>query len=271
MAYRTSRRRPPWREYSRSHDHPYDYHHEGESSRHTTYRSSDYRQYHSERYEDDYRRYDDYEYEDRYLPQRSGYSRSHSNYHPYSRDTYTSSNRASSSQLYRDSHYMPRREDRSVTPPPAPSPSPSYLALAEEPPLRLAGAADDRKLLILDLNGTLVYRAPHQRAKKHDSDGHALPRLRPVHPRPYMPAFRSYLFAPETKVWLDVMIWSSAQPHSVADMVDRTFGEEKEHLVAIWARDTLGLSNAHYRTSVPPVLLTVTQTLDCAFAFETLP
>lgn len=78
------------------------------------------------------------------------------------------------------------------------------------------------------------------------SDEHAGPRLRSVHPRPYMPAFRAYLFAPSTRPWLDVMVWSSAQPHSVADMVDHCFGERKTELRAVWARDTLGLSKDNY-------------------------
>ncbi|PSR77097.1 hypothetical protein PHLCEN_2v8086 [Hermanssonia centrifuga] len=116
------------------------------------------------------------------------------------------------------------RDDRSVTPPPPRSPSPTYLALAGESQERLSSPTEERKLLILDLNGTLVHRAPAARPKnKHgpkpvDEQGRPLPRLRSVHPRPYMPAFRAYLFAPETKAWLDVMIWSSAQPHSVDDM-----------------------------------------------------
>ena len=65
-----------------------------------------------------------------------------------------------------------------------------------------------------------------------------------------MPAFRQYLFSPETNKWLDVMIWSSAQPHSVNDMVDKCFGGEKEKLVAVWARDTLGLSSDQYSTTI---------------------
>ena len=42
------------------------------------------------------------------------------------------------------------------------------------------------------------------------------------------------------------MVWSSAQPDSVADMVDKCFGERKEELVAVWARDTLGLDEQAY-------------------------
>lgn len=62
------------------------------------------------------------------------------------------------------------------------------------------------------------------------------------------------------------MVWSSAQPHSVDDMVGKCFDAEeveggergvekdkeskkrgREHLVAIWARDTLGLTEGEYR------------------------
>ena len=42
------------------------------------------------------------------------------------------------------------------------------------------------------------------------------------------------------------MVWSSAQPHSVADMVERCFAGRKEALVAVWARDTLGLDEQAY-------------------------
>ena len=193
------------------------------------------------------------------------------------------------------------------SPPPAPPrpPSPSYLSLANEEPEQLSTSSDRRKLLILDLNGTLVFRSVWRGKTKHQhappsasaagDPGDAgsappPPRLRTAHPRPYLPAFRDYLFAPETQRWLDVMVWSSAQPHSVQGMVERVFGQEayaegiangvpgssraggrsadgvtggseledgeekkasKPRLVAIWARDTLGLSNSNYRTSNP--------------------
>ncbi|OSC96995.1 hypothetical protein PYCCODRAFT_1481601 [Trametes coccinea BRFM310] len=154
------------------------------------------------------------------------------------------------------------RDDRSVTPPPPRSPSPSYLAVAKQAPSRISAPSERRKLLILDLNGTLLHRSPHVPRPKHrhntderarDEQGNWLPRLRAVHPRPYMRAFRSYLFAPQTRDWLDVMVWSSAQPHSVGDMVDKCFGEDKDQLLAVWARDTLGLSNDHYHRKVQTV------------------
>ncbi|KAI0667469.1 hypothetical protein C8Q78DRAFT_1071889 [Trametes maxima] len=156
------------------------------------------------------------------------------------------------------------RDDRSVTPPPPQDPSPEYLAQAEQAPSRIEDPSALKKLLVLDLNGTLVHRSPHvprARARypqtkddrSRDSYGGWLPRLRPVHPRPYMCAFRSYLFSPQTRQWLDVMVWSSAQPHSVDDMVGKCFGEEKDKLFAVWARDTLGLSNDNYHRKVQTV------------------
>lgn len=73
------------------------------------------------------------------------------------------------------------------------------------------------------------------------------------------------------------MVWSSAQPHSVDDMVSRCFDSEakaasdddegrqlaagqrgRDNLVAVWARDTLGLSEADYsefqcHPNIPPL------------------
>ena len=62
-----------------------------------------------------------------------------------------------------------------------------------------------------------------------------------------MQSFQDYIFHPKTRTWLDTMIWSSAQPHSVHDMVDKCFGPAQENFAAIWARDTLGLKHYEYR------------------------
>lgn len=154
-------------------------------------------------------------------------------------------------------------DDRPVTPPPRREPSPTYLKVALQPPTELSSEdSSSRKLLILDLNGTLLIRS-NDRPKRNqnggdssarerltDASGRPLPRRRPVHPRPYMKSFASYLFTPETKAWLDVMVWSSAQPYSVEDMVNHTFGDLKDGLIAIWARDTFGLSPEHYARKV---------------------
>ena len=132
------------------------------------------------------------------------------------------------------------------------SPSPEYINATLEPSTHLSDPASKPKLLILDLNGTLVFRSPHRRkdrsAKQYDpyADPTIKRALRPVHPRPFLSSLRRYMFHAETRKWLDIMIWSSAQPHSVADMVEHCFGDEKDQLAAVWARDTLGLSESDY-------------------------
>ncbi|KAG6850375.1 hypothetical protein H0H93_014329, partial [Arthromyces matolae] len=128
------------------------------------------------------------------------------------------------------------------------APSSSYLSIASFPSKRLPSPSLSRKLLILDLNGTLVYRSPHvRRSTRYDP---AQRPLRTAHPRPYMPSFRSYLFHQSTRAWLDTMVWSSAQPHSVNDMVQKSFNSHQSQLVAIWARDTLGLEETDYHRKV---------------------
>ena len=78
-----------------------------------------------------------------------------------------------------------------------------------------------------------------------------------------MNTLRKYLLCEETRLWLDVMVWSSAQPHKVEKMVRRCFNLERPYsyaqrysenpywsgtLHAVWARDTLGLSAHAYST-----------------------
>ncbi|KAJ7705551.1 hypothetical protein B0H17DRAFT_1038291 [Mycena rosella] len=93
-----------------------------------------------------------------------------------------------------------------------------------------------RKLLILDLNGTLLLRSKHARGAPHLGI-----RPRTVYPRPFLGPFREYIFHSSTMAWLDTMVWSSAQPPSVADMVNHCFGDHQHKFLAIWARDTLGI------------------------------
>ncbi|KAJ3812612.1 hypothetical protein F5876DRAFT_22638, partial [Lentinula aff. lateritia] len=135
-----------------------------------------------------------------------------------------------------------------IQPEQIPVPSSTYLRLAEQPSVRLTDSTQTRKLLILDLNGTLLYREPRT---KDGYDPYALnePRpLRPTHTRPYMSSFKAFLFHPETRKWLDTMVWSSAQYPNVKDMISRCFGEEEvQGLVALWDRKFLGLSETQYR------------------------
>lgn len=143
-------------------------------------------------------------------------------------------------------------------------PTGSYLNLSLQPSLPLADPTASRKLLVLDLNGTLLLRSPHSRDRPRapppsysrgrqsaDTPSNPYPAPRTVYLRPYLPSFRAYLFHPNTLQWLDTMVWSSAQPHSVNDMVDKCFGTYKEGLKAIWARDTLGLIGNEYCKSNP--------------------
>ncbi|KIO19783.1 hypothetical protein M407DRAFT_82363 [Tulasnella calospora MUT 4182] len=108
-------------------------------------------------------------------------------------------------------------------------------------PRFLATESAKAKLLILDLNGTLLYR------KKPKTSSVKRP-----YPRPYIPAFLSWIFHPDNA--LETMIWSSAQPENVNRMVQVCFGETYEpKLKVIWARDTLGLNQAQYNQKVQTV------------------
>jgi hypothetical protein len=129
---------------------------------------------------------------------------------------------------------QPVLRQRTPTPPPPPAePSPEYLAasLSAQPSSVPPG---QRKLLIFDLNGTLLLRSPRNYG------------VRRIYLRPYARALVAYIAHPAVYAWLDCMVWSSAQAHNVREMVDRVFGTGEGAgsgpiLRAVWARDTLGL------------------------------
>ncbi|KIK55014.1 hypothetical protein GYMLUDRAFT_48216 [Collybiopsis luxurians FD-317 M1] len=133
------------------------------------------------------------------------------------------------------------------TPSPSSSNSldPIYKSVFSSPSSYISKPSTQRKLLVLDLNGTLLFR-PHRKskAKGTTTDGQGQGH-RVVHVRPYMPSFKQYLFHERTREWLDTMVWSSAQPHNVGDMVRRAFGSDNG-LKAVWARDTLDLDPKFY-------------------------
>ncbi|EUC64506.1 eukaryotic translation initiation factor 3 subunit A [Rhizoctonia solani AG-3 Rhs1AP] len=140
-----------------------------------------------------------------------------------------------------------RRSTRYRRPPPPPfvptPPSADYLALSEIRSTRLPPNSDkpeSRKLLVLDLNGTLVLRSP----RTYNA-------ARAVMPRPFSKTFKDYVFREGSH--LDVMVWSSAQPHSVHSMLESFFGSDRKRLVGIWARDTLGLASEHYSQKVQTI------------------
>ncbi|KAK7696412.1 hypothetical protein QCA50_001069 [Cerrena zonata] len=218
-------------------------------------------------YRDQVDPYSDRNYTSRYHQSRSDMERRNSRSptrRTYPNDAPNNHNRSSSPRRPPTGPKAYREHDNTPVPPPPPQkPSDEYIAIASQSPSRVPESSDlTRKLLIMDLNGTLLHRSapPINRQKRkefppvddrpRDANGRPLPRIRPVHPRPYMPAFRNYLFASDTKKWLDSMIWSSAQPHSVNDMVQKTFGDSQDQLLTIWARDTLGLTDEHYTRKV---------------------
>lgn len=115
---------------------------------------------------------------------------------------------------------------------PAPQPTPEYLAQASSSPTVLD--PPDGKLVILDLNGTLLYR-PNARNQPTRMIG-----------RPFLRQFLSYLFEN-----FSVMIWSSAKPENVKILVENGLGEDfQPKLAASWARDTLGLTPKQYDLNV---------------------
>ncbi|KAG8705533.1 hypothetical protein FRC09_002894 [Ceratobasidium sp. 395] len=120
-----------------------------------------------------------------------------------------------------------RRSNRPRRPPPpafTPAlPSKEYLALSQIPSNQLSAPQNDqslpRKLLVLDLNGTLVLRSPREFGA-----------MRTVMARPYAKTFRN-----------------------VDSMLDVFFGSDRNRLAGIWARDTLGLAAENYSQKVQTV------------------
>ena len=122
-----------------------------------------------------------------------------------------------------------------------PEPSQDYLLTASLPPFTLE--TPNTKLLILDLNGTLLYRPRHpERDRNRDMRQSSQKPLL----RPHLPEFISYIFR-----HFKVMFWSSATPRNVKAMISAATTEEQlAKVIAIWGRDTLGLSAEAYTQKV---------------------
>ncbi|KAF9282589.1 hypothetical protein BGZ68_005865 [Mortierella alpina] len=117
--------------------------------------------------------------------------------------------------------YYPSKPIRSITP--------SYTTVAAKTPVTLK---EPRKLLvILDLNGTLFYRNKANR--------------RSVTARPHLGKFLDFLFE-----HCRVMVWSSAQPHSVKAMLSLGFGDRVSRLDRVWSRDHFRLPAVDYARKV---------------------
>ncbi|KAI4526281.1 hypothetical protein K525DRAFT_250449 [Schizophyllum commune Loenen D] len=114
----------------------------------------------------------------------------------------------------------------------------------------MTSSSPPKKLVVLDLNGTLVVRSKFEGSKGPRGRGgyaRAPPAPRVVYSRPYLRTFRKFLTHPSTRGWLDSMIWSSAQPKSIESMVAHAFpGDARRALTAVWTRDDMGLSQAEY-------------------------
>jgi hypothetical protein len=122
-----------------------------------------------------------------------------------------------------------------------PEPSQDYILTASLPPYRLE--SPNKKLLILDLNGTLLYRP-----KILEKDRYVDMRTSSQKPilRPHLTEFVTYIFR-----HYKIMFWSSATPRNVHAMIAAvTTPAQRAQLVGIWARDTLGLSEKDYNQKV---------------------
>ncbi|KAL4738678.1 NLI interacting factor-like phosphatase-domain-containing protein [Aspergillus similis] len=112
-----------------------------------------------------------------------------------------------------------------------PSATKKYLDQASLPPRE--SSSPQPLLVILDLNGTLIYRKT----------------------RKFPPSFSRRVGLDDfLKVLVEkykVMIWSSSQPPTVAAVCEQLFSESnRKKLVAEWGRDKLGLSKSEYNTKV---------------------
>jgi NLI interacting factor-like phosphatase len=118
-----------------------------------------------------------------------------------------------------------------------PEPTQDYILATSLLPRR--STSPTAKLIILDLNGTLVYR-PRNPAIDRDLDmlqASTTPIL-----RPHLQGFMAYIFD-----HFRVMFWSSATPRNVKAMIAATTTpEQRVKITAMWARDTLGLSPEDY-------------------------
>ncbi|KAG4291127.1 hypothetical protein FPRO06_03013 [Fusarium proliferatum] len=112
-----------------------------------------------------------------------------------------------------------------------PDPTPQYIAQANLSPERLPQPR--RILIIMDLNGTLLYR-PNKRRPFDFVE------------RPHAKTFMKYCLDA-----FHVAIWSSARPENVNKMVEQLLTpEQRERVLVVWGRDSFGLSEGDYNAKV---------------------
>ncbi|KAL9587725.1 MAG: hypothetical protein Q9212_000016 [Teloschistes hypoglaucus] len=116
-----------------------------------------------------------------------------------------------------------------VKPPASPIPDSSYLAQSATPASKLRNPQP--LLLVLDLNGTLLYR-PRASSK--------------YTPRPSLSLFLAHCVSNYS-----VLVWSSATPFNVTSICSKIFTpEQRQLLLGVWARDTLELDKGQYTAKV---------------------
>ncbi|OBT65954.1 hypothetical protein VE03_03207 [Pseudogymnoascus sp. 23342-1-I1] len=104
-----------------------------------------------------------------------------------------------------------------------PDPSSAYLERSLLAPQQ--ASEPQHILLVLDLNGTILYR-PDRRRPSHFLE------------RQSTASFLDYIFSR-----FQVMVWSSARLENVRLMADKLFpGPRRQYLVAEWGRDRMGLT-----------------------------
>ena len=117
----------------------------------------------------------------------------------------------------------------SVESPTVPNPHPSYLAQSAVPTVKRA--TRQPLLVVLDLNGTLLYRPKASSA---------------YIPRPSLQSFLSHCISK-----YKVLVWSSATPQNVTGICSRIFTpKQRKLLLGEWARDTLDLTAKQYSSKI---------------------
>lgn len=111
-----------------------------------------------------------------------------------------------------------------------PKPTAEYIKQASETPGTLS--APRPLLIVLDLNGTLLYRTVRGGSS--------------FKARPHVKQFLQYLLKNHF-----VMVWSSARPYNVQKMCQKLLQQsEMDQLVVVWSRDDLRLSKRAYSEKV---------------------
>lgn len=123
-----------------------------------------------------------------------------------------------------------KRIQRATASPVPPSSTEQYRSQAQKEPVRVT---EPRKLLvILDLNGTLLYRVRSGTTK--------------IHMRPGVVPLLKYLFSNHV-----VMVYTSTMPETAKDMVNQFIPlAQRKKLAGIWARDKLDLNKNQYHAKV---------------------